>query len=334
MNIKDKTAIYFSKTAKIAEKNFSDKIITLQFFQRQDDVKLCGINEVLKLLKKYTDVSRYTIKFLPEGSIVNNKEVVLELIGQYHHFGIYEGMIDGILARQTSIATNAYRILKAANGKTVISMADRADHYRNQIADSYAIEVGGIKNHATLASAKGAHSRAFGSMPHALIQMSGGDIVKACKLYNEMFPEDDLVALVDFHNDVITDSLLVLNEFKDTLKAVRVDTSKNMIDKMFLQDSGEFGVTPNQIKRLRQALDEHGGKHVKIYVSSGFNAEKIQKFEEQNAPVDGYGVGASLLKLFINFSADATKLNNKLIAKEGRGYSENKKLQLKTWKNI
>nr|WP_307922511.1 hypothetical protein [Mycoplasmopsis bovis] len=40
-------------------------------------------------------------------------EVALELTGRYQDFGIYEGIIDGILTRSTSIATNAYECVKA-----------------------------------------------------------------------------------------------------------------------------------------------------------------------------------------------------------------------------
>ncbi|BAP39472.1 nicotinate phosphoribosyltransferase [Metamycoplasma canadense] len=328
MKIKDYISIYFFKTKKIAQKYRKNQIVTLQFFQRHNDVKLCGINEVIDLLRKNTDISKYTIRYLEEGSIIQNREVVLELEGHYYDFGIWEGIIDGILARQTSIATNAYHTIKAANGKKVISMADRADHYINQKNDAYALKIGGIINHSTLGASNHDIKRTFGSMPHALIQMFEGDIIKATQAYAKTFPNDDLYALVDFHNDVISDSLACLKVFKNKLKAVRIDTSKALIDKMFKEGEAEYGVTQNQVKRLREALDKNNGKHVKIAVSSGFNAKRIKEFEEDNTPVDIYGVGASLLKIWVNFSADATKLDNKLIAKEGRGYLKNDKLKI------
>lgn len=328
MKLTDKISLYFHKTKQIAKKYLPNNIVTLQFFQRHNDVMLCGINEAIKLLQDNTDISKYTIKYLPEGTIIKNREVCLELEGNYHEFGIWEGIIDGILARQSSIATNAYRIVKAANGKNVVSMADRADHYINQLNDAYAIEVGGIKNHSSYASSNFDPLRTYGSMPHGLIQMFDGNLVKACEAYHETFPEDELYALVDFHNDVIGDSLACLKRFKGDLKGVRIDTSKSMIDKMFENDSDskQFGVTPVQVKNLRKALDENGGKHVKITVSSGFDAKKITYFESLNTPVDTYGVGEALLKINVHFSADATRLNGKLIAKAGRGYLENKRL--------
>ncbi|MGC7158933.1 nicotinate phosphoribosyltransferase [Metamycoplasma hominis] len=332
INLKDYISIYFYKTQKISEKFKKDQNITLQFFQRHNDVKLCGINEAIDILKQNTDISKYTIRYMPEGSIIHNREVVLELEGPYYEFGIWEGIIDGILARQSSIATNAYWAIKAANGKKIVSMADRADHYINQPNDSYAIRIGGIENHSTFLSSNFEPKHTFGSMPHALIQMFDGDIVAACKAYKNVFPNDDLVALVDFHNDVISDSLKCLKAFGKDLKSVRIDTSKALIDKMFKEGEAEFGVTPNQVKRLREALDNNNGKHVKITVSSGFDAQRIAEFEAEETPVDTYGIGAALLKIWVNFSADATRLNGHNIAKAGRGYLKNP--QLITYKEV
>lgn len=323
-------ANYFFIAEKIIETYKPNTIVTMQFFQRKDDVILAGINESLEFLKKNTDISKYKIKYLPEGTKINSLEVVLELEGFYKDFGIYEGVIDGILARSTSVATNAYHCKKAANGKDVIYMGDRGDHYLNQEIDGLAVEVGGLVGHSTMAGSRGNEEVIFGSIPHVLIQHFEGDLVSAMKAYHELFPnEKELIALVDYSNDVIKDSLLVLKEFGPKLKGVRVDTSKNMIDHMFDHDPNREqykGVCVEQIKRLRNALDDQGGQHVKIIVSSGFDPEKIKLFEKEKAPVNAYGVGDYILKINHQFTCDAVKNDNKLEAKEGRGYRPNPKL--------
>ena len=71
-------------------------IVTVQYFQRNDDVLLSGMAEVLRLLKENTDISKYEIKYLKDKTIINNLEPVLQITGQYKDFGIYEGAIDGI----------------------------------------------------------------------------------------------------------------------------------------------------------------------------------------------------------------------------------------------
>lgn len=320
-------AKYFLKTKEILKKEKKDNIVTMQFFQRNDNVVLCGIKEVLELLKKNTNTKKYSIKYLPDGTIINNKEVVLELEGQYQYFGILEGMIDGILARSSSIATNARNAIIAAGNKLVTFMGDRADHYMTQAVDGYSAYIGGIRNIDTTQQIKWLSEKPAenGSIPHLLIQEYEGDLVQALKAYKKVIG-GPVTGLVDFNNDVIGDSLKCLKEFGAELEAVRVDTSKAIRDKMFNESEDEFGVTSNMIKRLRTALDDQGGKHVKIIVSSGFTPAKIAQFEQEGTPVDVYGVGADMMKVWVNFSADAVKLNGKEIAKFGRGYSHNPKL--------
>ncbi len=329
-NKKKYAANYFFIADEIIKKHKSNSIVTMQFFQRKDEAILAGMNEALAFLKENTNISNYKIKYLPEGSKIKALEPVLELEGHYKDFGIFEGIIDGILARSTSIATNAYECKKAANGKDVIYMGDRGDHYINQEIDGLAVEVGGLVGHSTLAGSRGNEDVIFGSIPHALIQHFDGDIVETMKAYHDVFPnEKDLVALVDFSNDVIKDSLAVLQVFGKKLNGVRVDTSKNMIDHMFDNDPDREkynGVNVEQIKRLRKALDENNGQHVRIIVSSSFNPTKIAKFEEEKAPVDAYGVGEYILKINIGFTCDAVRNNRKDIAKEGRGYRQSEHL--------
>ena len=318
-------AKYFFRTEKIIKENKPNTEVMLQFFQRKDDVLLCGINEVLELLKKETDTSKYSIKYLKEGSVISSNEVVLELKGKYEYFGKYEGMIDGILARATSLATNARNVKAVANGKEVIYMGDRADHYINQERDGYAISVGGIKTQVTDAQIKFHDGKAVGTIPHALIQMFKGDLIAALHAYKKTYPTEKITALVDFNNDVITDSIKAFKEFGDDLFAVRVDTSDGVSDAMFMNDE-EFGVTPTMVKSLRNALNRVGANNVKIIVSSGFNVKKIKQFEESNAPVDMYGVGGSLLKINNSFTADAVWVDDEYIAKVGRKYNPNDKL--------
>nr|WP_027121561.1 nicotinate phosphoribosyltransferase [Mycoplasma leonicaptivi] len=327
-------ASYFHKTKTILENEKPQNVITLQFFQRKNNSILAGISEVLKFLEKVSDTSKYKIRYLKDGTLINNLDIVLELEGHYQDFGIWEGVIDGILARNTSIATNTYNCKVAAKNKQVIFMGDRADHYLNQEIDGYAVSVGGLKIMSTLAQKQNKENdteEVFGSMPHILIQGFEGDVVQATKAFYKNFPNHKLISLVDYNNDVIGDSLKIWNALGDKVWGVRIDTSKNMIDKMFENEENKEqfkGVNPEQIFRLRSALDSVGANKYKIVVSSGFDENKIALFEKLNVPVDYYGVGQSIFKLNNSFSADATILNGKKQAKQGRGYRENKNLIL------
>jgi nicotinate phosphoribosyltransferase len=280
------------------------------------------------------DLEIYSLK---DGDKISPFETVLTITGRYQDFGYLEGIIDGILARRTSVATNVYNVVKAAGisgkQKPVIFMGDRDDHYTQQAGDGYAAYIGGSTAQATHAMNEWWGKQGMGTMPHALIQLFNGDIVAATKAYHETFPDDDLIALVDYNNDVITDALKVARVFGDKLKGVRVDTSRTMIDKYFLRNQhllGTFdprGVNAELIFALRKALDDEGYHHVKIVVSGGFNEERILEFEKRGVPVDMYGVGSSLLKINIGFTGDNVMLNGKHQAKAGRRYRPNPRLE-------
>lgn len=327
------SAVYFLKTTELARKYHPNDVVTLQFFQRHHAV-LCGIDEVIALVHTFADhPQELKIMALNDGDLIEPLEPVLKITGHYHDFGYLEGIIDGILARRTSIATNVYETAKEAKPATMVFMGDRDDHYLNQPGDGYSAYIGGVAAQATHAMNAWWGDKGMGTIPHALIQLFGGDLVAALEAHLETFPHDPLVALVDFNNDCVTDALKVARRFGKKLSAVRLDTSIALIDHYFDKldpktfTSDPHGVNPMLVHAVRNALDKEGYNHVKIIVSSGFNVEKIKEFKQAKAPVDSYGIGSSLLKVNIGFTGDCVNLNGRPLAKEGRFERESKRLK-------
>src|SRR5690625_2682143 len=331
------SAVYFLKTKEIAEKVLPNNHVTMQFFQKSNAV-LCGTDEAIALVHKFAEnPESLEIYSLEDVDKILPFESVLYVSDAYQQFGYLEGIIDGILGRRTSVATNVYNVVKAARTtgvqKPIIFMGDRDDHYTQQAGDGYSAFIGGSTEQATHAMSEWWGIQGMGTMPHAMIQMFRGDVVAASKAYHETFPDDDLIALVDYNNDVITDSLKVAKVFGKDLKGVRLDTSRTLVDKYFLRNHhlmGTFdprGVNPELIFALRESLDEEGFSHVNIVASGGFDEERILEFEKLGVPVDMYGVGSSLLKINIGFTGDNVLLNGTPEAKEGRRYRPNSRLE-------
>lgn len=334
-------ADYFKKTTTIINKYNPNNVVTLQWFQRENNVVLCGIEQCLQLIKfacpNYCNLKVFSLK---DGDIIQPLEPVLKIEGLYQDFGWLEGMIDGILARNSSISTNVNKLVIAANGKKIIDMNDRSDHYLNQENDGYASYIGGIRDFVTLASERYTNNYEdillpTGTMPHALIQNFNGDILEATKAFYESFPNNKVVSLVDYNNDCINDALRVAEHFKEKLWAVRIDTSPMLIDKTLQKNYHKYpkgaelnGVNKYLIKELRNSLDIKGYTKVKIIVSSGFNANKIFEFEKEKVPVDFYGVGAEISKVWISFTGDCVALNGQPQAKIGREEIFSNRLQL------
>jgi len=327
------TAYYFVKTMKIIQTHLPNHHVTMQFFQRKDGAVACGLDEVIALIHTFArNPQDLEILALNDGDFISDGEPVLKISGRYEDFGYLESLIDGILARRTSVATNVAEVVEVLNGKDCFSMADRQDDYLTQRGDGYATYVAGIKKYSTNAQGEWVNVKGMGTMPHALIQMCHGDIVKASLLYNETFPDQKVTALIDYNNDCVNDSLKVASVLKDKLGAIRVDTSKALIDKYFEdKDTSGFdphGVCPELIFAIRENLDAHGYQHVKIIVSSGFDAAKIAYFESRKTPVDVYGVGSSLVRnATVGFSGDLVLIDGKDEAKVGRKNIDNPRLK-------
>lgn len=317
-------ANYFLKSREIVSKCAPGHIVTMQFFQRTDDAKLCGVDEAIALIHTFAkSPQNLDIYALNDGDIIQANEPVLKVTGRYEDFGFLESMIDGILARRTSVCTNVYWVMKELNGTDIFSMADRQDDYQTQIGDGYASYVAGIRKVSTDAQGYWWGGKGVGTMPHALIELCGGDICKASDIYHATYPNEQVTALIDYHNNVVHDSLMLAKHLGKTLRAVRVDTSKALIDHYFDdKDTSGFdphGVCKELIFALRKALDDAGYNWVKIIVSSSFNKEKIREWIKLGVPVDTYGVGTSFVNnMTCGFTGDLVELDGKPEAKEGR----------------
>lgn len=318
------SANYFLKSNKIVREHEPNHVVTMQFFQRKEKAMLCGIDEAIAILHTFAiDPQDLEIYALNDGDIVTSNEPVLKVTGKYENFGFLESVIDGILARRTSVATNVMEVVEVAKDTPVFSMADRQDDYLTQVGDGYATYVAGITRVSTDAQGAWWGGKGMGTMPHALIQICGGDIVRASDIYHQTFPNEKVTALIDYNNNVVHDAVMLAKHLGTTLNAVRVDTSKSLIDHYFDdKDTSTFdphGVCKELIFALREELDKNGFNFVKIIVSSSFTKEKIALWKSLNVPVDMFGVGTSFVNnTTVGFTGDLVILDGKDEAKEGR----------------
>ena len=265
-----------------------------------------------------------------DGDRITPWDTVLTIEGKLADFVHLETVYLGVLSRQTKIATNVDRVVKAAAGKPVLFFPSRFDHYAVQAQDGYAAKIGGVAGVSTPANASFWGGEALGTIPHALIAAYKGNTLAATEAFDRHIdPSVNRVALVDFDNDCVKTSLEVARKFGARLYGVRLDTADTLVDVSVLPHMGSFkptGVCSCLVRNVRQALDAEGFNHVKIMVSGGFTAEKIAAFEAEKTPADVYAVGSSLFNDNINFTADIVSIEGKPCAKVGRHYRENPQL--------
>jgi nicotinate phosphoribosyltransferase len=256
---------------------------------------------------------------------------VLLIEGPYDAFAVLETLYLGVLARRTRVGTNTRAVVEAARPKEVMFFPARHDHWLVQTGDGYAAHIAGAIGVSTDAQASWWGSEGIGTVPHALIAAYNGDTVLAARKFAEHTdPSVRLITLVDFDNDCVGSSLAVARALDKRLYGVRLDTSETLVDKSVIPQMGTFrptGVNPQLVWNVRNALDAEGFHDVKIVVSGGFTVEKIQQFERQGVPVDGYGVGSSLFQGRFDFTADVVLVDGNPCAKVGRTYRLNPRLE-------
>src|SRR6266508_3191803 len=353
-----RAAVYFDRSRRILAAERDDTRVTMQVFQRSSGMVACGIDEALAVLAlgagsfadpaaadeafagylaarnwtrqarslggaAYVEAVRAQVEAeaafdrhwrpagaelqvtaLRDGDRVDEWEPVVEITAPYRLVAHLESVYLGVLARRTLVATNVRGVVDAAGGKPVLFFGDRYDHWATQ---------GGL-----------------GTIPHALIATFQGDTVAAVAAFARHVPGVPLIALVDFDNDSVATSLACAREFGERLWGVRLDTSSTMVDRSLWKELGDFnptGVNPRLVQKVRQALDAEGFQHVRVIVSGGFTADRIQAFEAAGVPVDSYAVGSSLLKGTADYTADVVLREGRPCAKVGRYYRPSDRLQ-------
>src|SRR4051794_26129461 len=334
---------YFALTKELLEAEGRDPNVTMQVFAKKRGL-LGGIDEAVAVLKLCSGRAaggawdpgweRLRVSALHEGDEIEPNETVMLIEGDYTLFAHLETVYLGTLARRSLVMTNVRRVVDAARGKQILFFPARHDHWLVQTGDGWAAHDAGAIGVSTDAQASWWGGRGGGTIPHSLIAAYGGDTVAAARAFCHRFGEEiNVVVLVDFHNDSVADAIAVADAIGEKLWGVRLDTSERLVDRALADqarergEEGLRGVNVELVREVREALDDAGHDHVKIVVSGGFTAEKIESFEEVGAPVDSYGVGSALLRGSFDFTADIVCLEGEPAAKIGRELRPNPRLQ-------
>ncbi len=310
--------IYFAHTVNILRKVGLNPVATMEFFPARAGI-LCGMEEARTLLVRVLPENNREVWALAEGKTMDRKEVVLRITAPYQSYGLYETAIDGILAHGSGWATAARECVKAARGIPIISFGAR--HVHPQVASfmDYAAIIGGCNGCSSIAGANLSGVRPSGTMPHALIIVIGDTVEATIAFDKYMPPELPRISLVDTFMDEAEESLRVAQALGEKLNSVRLDTPREL-----------GGVTVELVKKVRARLDSDGFNKVGIFVSGGIDPERITRFLDSGAPVDGFGIGSYISGARpIDFTADLHEVEGKPIAKRGRtpGITPNPRLK-------
>ena len=152
-----------------------------------------------------------------------NIQPVIKVRGRYRDFALLETPTLGILTRSSRVATNVYETLTAARGKPVLFFPARFDLHEVQAADGYAYNIAVQRFNMDYSHKLGPFvstdaqgdwwgGAGGGTVAHAAIASFLGDTAEAMMEFSRILPAHiPRIALVDFNNDSVRDTLRVLN---------------------------------------------------------------------------------------------------------------------------
>ncbi|AFL82401.1 putative nicotinate phosphoribosyltransferase [Aequorivita sublithincola DSM 14238] len=238
-------------------------------------------NDFLEYLRDFR--FRGSIFSVSEGDIVFPNRPILQVAGSIIEVQIVETVLLNILNFQTLIATKANRIRRSAGDKILLDMGLRRAHATGGYFASRAAAIGGFDSTSNVKSAKDFNIPSSGTMAHSFIQ-SYEDELKAFQDF-ALFRPNNCVLLVDTFSTLksgIPNAITVAKEMEsrgERLFGVRLD-------------SGDLAYLS---KKTRKMLDDNNLDYVKIVASNQLDEYVIKSLNEQNAPIDVYGVGTNLV---------------------------------------
>lgn len=327
-----RTDAYFNRTREIVS-HFGDCTVTYALFLRRPVVSAPRLmTDWLMQVARARGIVVTCDVIFPEGTWVGAGEPLAYVTGSFAHLADLETLLLQQLGPVCVAAHNAYQMALAL--PNVRFMAMEARHcagYEMQVQMAYGASVGSRAAQAEgalgfIGGANDATAPYFdtafglGTMPHALIGYAGSTL-RAAEMFHTVYPDSDLVVLVDYFGRELTDALEVCRRFPDLAAAGRLSVRLDTHGGRFLEGldpQGSYaalerntpgtirryrsdkelrylvgtGVSAAAIWRMREVLDAAGFPHVRIVASSGFSVEKCLSMADAHAPVDVIGTGS------------------------------------------
>lgn len=265
----------------------------------------------------YLSKFRFTgqIDAMQEGTLFFANEPVVRVTAPLPEAQLIETRLINLLQLPILVATKAARCRLAAGDKPLIDFGLRRAHGAEAgMQAARACYLAGFDGTSNVLAGQQYGIPVYGTMAHAYIQAHESE-TEAFQHFAVSQP-DNLVLLIDTYDysrgaERVVALAEQLKTTSQSIKAVRIDSG----------DLGEAAV------RVRAILDRSGHPEIGIFVSSSVDEYLIEHLRQQQAPIDGYGIGTSLTT-----SEDAPFLNCAYKLQEYAGIARRKRSQGKaTW---
>ena len=222
---------------------------------------------------------------IPEGTVVFPQEPIITVRAPAIEAQLIETYLLLCINHQSLIATKANRVVRAAQGRTVLEFGSRrAQGPDAAMLGARAAYIGGCHGTACTISDQLFGVKASGTMAHAWVQMFDTEY-EAFEAYCKMYP-NNATLLVDTYNTLKSGVPNAIKAFNEVLKPMGITKCGIRLD------SGDMAYLS---QKAREMLDAAGWTDCKISVSNSLDEHLIQAVLRQGAKIDLFGVGERLI---------------------------------------
>ena len=222
---------------------------------------------------------------VPEGTPVFPNEPLVTVRAPASQAQLIETFALLAINHQSLIATKANRVVRAAQGRTVLEFGSRrAQGADGAIVGARAAYIGGVHGTACAVSDQLYGVPAAGTMAHSWVQMFDTQY-EAFKTYCEIYPTN-AVLLVDTYNTLKSGVPDAIRAFDEVLRPQGITKCGIRLD------SGDIAYLT---KEARKMLDAAGWETCTISASNSLDEELIRDLLLQGAKIDCFGVGERMI---------------------------------------
>ena len=256
-------------------------------FSQEDLAFLRGKQLFSEEFLKFLEDFRFTgdLYAIPEGTPIFPREPVVTVRAPAIQAQLIETFTLLTVNHQSLIATKANRIVRAAQGRTVLEFGSRrAQGADGAISGARAAYIGGCKGTACTISDQLYGVPAGGTMAHSWVQMFDSEY-EAFKTYCEIYPTNATL-LVDTYNVLKSGVPNAIRAFDEVLRPRGITKCGIRLD------SGDMAYLTREARKM---LDAAGWTECQISASNSLDEYIIQDLLLQGAKIDMFGVGERMI---------------------------------------
>ena len=252
---------------------------------------------------------------MPEGTIFFPDEPILRVTAPMPQAQLIESRLMNLVHFESLVATKAARSVLVARGKKLVDFGLRRAHGAEAgLLAARAAYLAGYDSTATVLAGSRFGIPVVGTMAHSFVQAH----------------DDEAQAFIDFARAFPKGTIFLVDTYDTEAGVRKVVKLAPQLEREGISvrgirlDSGDLGQLARAARRL---LDEAGLRKAVVFASGNLDEYRMRELLEAGAPIDGFGVGTSLVT-----SADAPSLDAVYKLQEYAGRPRRKRSTAKaTW---